>query len=201
MGFVHPVHEGMLKDLGAGTRRARQCIRGHHGVSDVTAECVRCRRHAPRAVTGGLGNPRRPPGRARGRQIPDGNNDAAALRFSETASLRRRNAQGWTRHVIPLRGTRRRLGPAGRILRSSLGCGGFRCGGLFSGEGAASVAAGSMRAASAGAAARSLPASPPGEPLSCHRGQAGGRNCRPVRAERRPALLDKNARGDCVALR
>ena len=39
---------------------------------DQRAEGVRRRRHAPRPVAGGLGDPRRPPGGARGGRIPDG---------------------------------------------------------------------------------------------------------------------------------
>ena len=39
----------------------------------------RRRRHAPRPVAGGLGDPRRPPVRPRDRQVPDGIDRAAAL--------------------------------------------------------------------------------------------------------------------------
>ena len=48
-------------------------------LSHLARQGVRRRRHAPRPVAGGVGDPRRPPGRARGRQVPDGLDDAAAL--------------------------------------------------------------------------------------------------------------------------
>ena len=79
MGFVHPVHEGMIKSLGVELDRARQ----HQGRPDrlpnLAAEGVCGRRHAARPVAGGVGDPRGPPVRPRDRQVPDGSDDAAAL--------------------------------------------------------------------------------------------------------------------------
>jgi NADPH-dependent glutamate synthase beta subunit-like oxidoreductase len=50
------------------------------------AESVCRRRHAPRPVAGGVGDPRRPPVRARGRRVPDGQfRVAALLRFGTQA--------------------------------------------------------------------------------------------------------------------
>ena len=69
MGFVHPVHEGMIKSLEARARPARQCRRLDRRLSHLDRQGVRRRRHAPRPVARGLGDPRRPPGRARGRQV------------------------------------------------------------------------------------------------------------------------------------
>ena len=79
MGFVHPLHEGMLKSLDVALDQRGNVSGRHQRLPDVGPEGVRRRRHAPRPVAGGVGDPRRPPGRARGRQIPDGIDDAAAL--------------------------------------------------------------------------------------------------------------------------
>ena len=40
MGFVHPVHEGMVTDLGLRPRRARQRQSRHHGLPDVAREKI-----------------------------------------------------------------------------------------------------------------------------------------------------------------
>ena len=79
MGFLHPVQEGMVKDL-----RVDLDPRGNVKANELDyrtsrAEGVRRRRHAPRPVARGLGDPRRPPGGARHRQIPDGQDRPAAL--------------------------------------------------------------------------------------------------------------------------
>ena len=79
MGFVHPVHDGMIKSLGARPRPARQRQGRPARLRDLAAEGVRRRRHAPRPVAGGLGDPRGPPVRPRHRQVPDGRDRAAAL--------------------------------------------------------------------------------------------------------------------------
>ena len=56
-------------DQGArrGARCPRQCQRRHQRLSDLGAQGVRRRRHAPRPVAGGVGDPRRAPSGARGR--------------------------------------------------------------------------------------------------------------------------------------
>jgi len=65
--------------VGRQARSARQ-HRGHRdGLQDLGAETVRGRRHAPRPVAGGLGDPRRPPMRPRHRRVPDGRELAAAV--------------------------------------------------------------------------------------------------------------------------
>ena len=79
MGFVHPVHEGMLQSARRRARPARQCQGRHRRLRDLGAQGICRRRHAARPVAGGLGDPRRPPVRARGRRIPDGLDHAAAL--------------------------------------------------------------------------------------------------------------------------
>ncbi len=80
MGFVHPVHEGLLEDARRRARPARQRPRQHLGLSDLEAERVLRRRHAPRPVAGGLGDPRRPPLRAVDRSVLDGDDEFAAVR-------------------------------------------------------------------------------------------------------------------------
>ena len=79
MGFVHPVHEGMIKALGLALDPRGNVKADTDRLPDLAAEGVRRRRHAPRPVAGGLGDPRRPPMRARDRQVPDGNDHAAAV--------------------------------------------------------------------------------------------------------------------------
>ena len=59
--------------------RAAMCSADTDDYQTSRAEGVRRRRHAPRPVAGGLGDPRRPPVRARDRQVPDGRDDAAAV--------------------------------------------------------------------------------------------------------------------------
>ena len=79
MGFVHPVHEGMLKNLDARTRSPRQCRRLDRRLQNLDRQGICRGRHAPRPVAGGVGDPRRPPGGACGRQISDGLDAAAAV--------------------------------------------------------------------------------------------------------------------------
>ena len=79
MGFVHPVHEGMIKALGVELDQRGNVKADTDAYATSVAEGVRRRRHAARPVAGGLGDPRRPPMRARGRQVPDGLDHAAAL--------------------------------------------------------------------------------------------------------------------------
>ena len=81
MGFVSPV-AGMLEAFGV-ERDARGNAKAHveaeGGYATNVDEGVRRRRHAPRPVARGLGDPRRPPGGARGRRVPDGFEQVAAL--------------------------------------------------------------------------------------------------------------------------
>ena len=79
MGFVHPVHEGMIKSLGLELDPRGNVKADTLAYQSSIPEGLRRRRHAARPVAGGLGDPRGPPGRARGRQIPDGLDHAAAL--------------------------------------------------------------------------------------------------------------------------
>ena len=78
MGFVHPVHEGMIKGLKLALDQ-RGNIDADRRLSHLDRQSVRRRRHAPRPVAGGLGDPRRPPGRARRRRLSDGIKRAAAV--------------------------------------------------------------------------------------------------------------------------
>ena len=79
MGFVHPVHDGMIKALGLDLDPRGNVKADQIAYADLAAEGVRRRRHAPRPVAGGLGDPRRPPVRPRHRQVPDGRDRAAAV--------------------------------------------------------------------------------------------------------------------------
>ena len=81
MGFVSPVATildgfGVDKDARG---NAKATHRLHRRLRDQRAQGVRRRRHAPRPEPGGVGDPRRPPGRARGRRVPDGILRPAAL--------------------------------------------------------------------------------------------------------------------------
>ena len=60
--------------------RARHCQGDDRRLPDLESKSLLGRRHAPRPVARRLGDPRRPSSRACGRQIPDGDDDAAALK-------------------------------------------------------------------------------------------------------------------------
>ena len=79
MGFVHPVHDGMIKSLGLELDPRGNVKADVLCLSELQPEGVCGRRHAARPVARGVGDPRRPPSRARRRQVPDGRDDAAAL--------------------------------------------------------------------------------------------------------------------------
>ena len=64
-----PVHEGMLAEPRRQARPARQCRGQRQRLSHQRRQGVRRRRHAPRPVAGGLGDPRRPAGGARDRRV------------------------------------------------------------------------------------------------------------------------------------
>ena len=95
MGYLHPVHAGMLDELGV-EYDARGNVKAdteHYRTS--VAEGLRRRRHAPRPVAGRLGDTRGPPVRARRRRIPDGRVRAAALvhRFANDRYRRARRRE------------------------------------------------------------------------------------------------------------
>ena len=79
MGFVHPVHEGMIKALGLELDPRGNVKADTESYQTSNPQDVHRRRHAARAVAGRVGDPRRPSGRARGRQVPDGRDQPAAL--------------------------------------------------------------------------------------------------------------------------
>ena len=79
MGFVHPVHDGMIKSLGLELDQRGNVKADVLAYRSSNPKVFACWRHAPRPVARGVGDPRRPPGGARRRQIPDGSDDAAAL--------------------------------------------------------------------------------------------------------------------------
>ena len=87
MGFSGPVEDGLVKDLGL-----EVVARGRFKGLDADErdykvpgqdEGVRRGRHPPRAVARRVGDPRRAPGGARDRQVPDGQDHAAALNAAE----------------------------------------------------------------------------------------------------------------------
>ena len=82
MGFVAPV--GSVLEAFGVDKDARGNAKATHRwpglLQDQRRQGVCCRRHAARPVAGGVGHPRRPPGRARGGRIPDGCQHAAALK-------------------------------------------------------------------------------------------------------------------------
>ena len=79
MGFVHPVHEGMLKTLAVDLDQRGNVRANIAGLQDLAAQRVLRRRHAPRPIAGGVGDPRGPLVRARDRPVSDGDDDAAAV--------------------------------------------------------------------------------------------------------------------------
>ena len=79
MGFVHPVHEGLLKTLGVDLDPRGNVRANTADYQTSRAERVLRRRHAPRPVAGGVGDPRRPPVRPRDRPVPDGDDESAAV--------------------------------------------------------------------------------------------------------------------------
>ena len=165
MGFVHPVHEGMIKSLGVDARSARQRQGRPDRLPDLAAEGVRRRRHAARPVAGGVGDPRRPPMRPRDRQVPDGNDDAAALSARELSpEERRRRSRAAAAAALLL-----------LLLRRPCCCGAL--------HGAAAVRRGDRRGASAFGAGTVVS---PARPCMTGSGIGGGRDRR-IGAERRDA--------------
>ena len=81
MGFVEPGghHPGRLRGREGRPRQRQGHDRLHRRLRHQRAQGVRRRRHAPRPVAGGLGDPRGPAGRARRRRVPDGLQRPAAL--------------------------------------------------------------------------------------------------------------------------
>ena len=69
MGFVSPVHEGMIAELGLELDPRGNVKANDRGLPDLQSEGLRRRRHAPRPVARRLGDPRGPPGGARGGQV------------------------------------------------------------------------------------------------------------------------------------
>ena len=79
MGFVHPVHEGLLKTLGVELDPRGNVPRQHRRLPDLAGEGVFRRRHAPRAIAGRVGDPRGPAVRAVDRHLPDGIDGSAGV--------------------------------------------------------------------------------------------------------------------------
>ena len=79
MGFLGPRKPGMVEQSGVALDPRGNVAANVAGLQDHGAQAVRRRRHAPRPVAGRLGDPRRPPMRARDRRVPDGLDNAAAL--------------------------------------------------------------------------------------------------------------------------
>ncbi len=80
MGFVSPLHDGMLADLGVTLDGRGNVAADMQGLQGVGRQGLRLRRHAARAVARRVGDPRGPAGRPRGRQAADGRDGVAAVR-------------------------------------------------------------------------------------------------------------------------
>ena len=94
MGFMHPIRQGMLEELGVAHRPAGQRRCRHRPLPDLGRKGLLRRRHAPRPVAGGLGDPRGPAVCPRGRRIPHGIERPAALAARrQRLSPRRRTAR------------------------------------------------------------------------------------------------------------
>ena len=79
MGFVGPRKPGLVEQAGV-ELDARGNVKAHTDqLQDQRRQDLLLRRHAPRPVAGGLGDPRRPPMRARRGRVPDGLERAAAI--------------------------------------------------------------------------------------------------------------------------
>ena len=61
MGFLGPVQDGMVKDLGVDLDKRGNVKATDEGLQDEPRQGLLLRRHAPRPVAGRLGDPRRPP--------------------------------------------------------------------------------------------------------------------------------------------
>ena len=79
MGFVGPLKEGMLEKLGLALDPRGNVAGGHAQLRGVSSKGLRLRRHAPRPVARGLGDPRRAAMRGGDRRIPDGRNRSAEV--------------------------------------------------------------------------------------------------------------------------
>ena len=79
MGFVSPVHEGLLDRSRRRSRPARQRPGRHPRLPHLGRQGVLGRRHAPRPVARRLGDPRGPPGGARDRRASHGRKRIAGL--------------------------------------------------------------------------------------------------------------------------
>ena len=116
MGFVHPVHEGMIKSLGLELDQRGNVKADTRRLPQLESEGVRRRRHAARPVAGGVGDPRRPPSRARGRQVPDGIDARCRARaVSAAADLRipeGPSAASGARRIVTMRSRRARTARA-----------------------------------------------------------------------------------------
>ena len=79
MGFVGPRKAGLVEQAGVALDARGNVKADTRRLQDQRAEDFLLRRHAPRPVAGGLGDPRRPPMRARRRRVPDGRERTAAV--------------------------------------------------------------------------------------------------------------------------
>ncbi len=79
MGFVSPMHEGMINSLGVKLDQRGNVAADTRALQVVDREGVRLRRHAARPVARRVGHPRRTPVRAFGGRAPDGQDAPAAL--------------------------------------------------------------------------------------------------------------------------
>ena len=114
MGFLGPGAAGHARRSSASSAmRAATCKADTDELPDVGAQGVRRGRHAPRPVAGGVGDPRGPPVRARGRRVPDGRVRRCR---AEVASLDRMTP-AVDRHARPRRAGAPRSTPDAHAVR------------------------------------------------------------------------------------
>ena len=94
MGFVHPVHDGMVDELKLEKDERGNVKATEEDYQTVAQKDIRGRRYAPWPIACRMGDPRGPPGRARDRRIPDGRIGPTALTPPHSANLTKINLQG-----------------------------------------------------------------------------------------------------------
>ena len=102
MGFVGPVREGMLQQLGVAHDPRGNVRADTEDYQTSVPKVFAAGRHAARPVARGLGDPRGPAVRARRRSVPDGQH-RAALAESSLRSLRRSPLPALAGRAAPLR--------------------------------------------------------------------------------------------------
>ncbi len=87
LGFLGPVKQGMLEQFGVNLD-PRSNVATRRGLYDFCPGRVRCGRHAPRAVAGGVGDFRRPQSCNLHRQVPHGKLNSGVIAFGKSPIAR-----------------------------------------------------------------------------------------------------------------